>query len=69
MIDLKGLAKRFGSMTAVDGLDIKTHPGDLFAMIPRRITPRTTRIGTMKLVSPPLILTPCPCCGAAWYRC
>jgi ABC-2 type transport system ATP-binding protein len=44
VIELKGLTKRFGSMTAVDSLDIKIHPGELFAFLGPNGAGKTTTI-------------------------
>ena len=44
MIELDGLTKQFGSVTAVDGLSIKVPPGELFAFIGPNGAGKTTTI-------------------------
>ena len=34
MLEIKGLVKRFGSFTAVDGLDMKVEKGSVFETLP-----------------------------------
>ncbi len=47
-LEIRGLAKRFGSTRAVDGLDLEVRPGELFALLGPNGAGKTT---TMRMVA------------------
>jgi ABC-2 type transport system ATP-binding protein len=48
MIEIRGLVKRFGTLTAVDGLDLKIEPGEIFGFLGPNGAGKTT---TVKLIT------------------
>ena len=48
MIELKGLVKRFGTLTAVDGVDLTVRPGEIFGFLGPNGAGKTT---TVKLIT------------------
>ncbi|GAA1862551.1 ATP-binding cassette domain-containing protein [Myceligenerans crystallogenes] len=46
-IDVRGLRKRFGSHTVLDGLDLQVHPGEIFALLGPNGAGKTTAINVL----------------------
>ena len=47
LAELKGVSKRFGSLVALDGLDLEVHPGELLAVLGPNGAGKTTAISLM----------------------
>ncbi|MEM7247427.1 MAG: ABC transporter ATP-binding protein [Acidobacteriota bacterium] len=46
-IDIQGLERRFGTVTAVDGLDLRVEPGQVYGLLGRNGAGKTTTLNTM----------------------